>query len=112
MKKAKEDCLSLKKNHQAMRDDHAINQESTVLRNKRHREKEKVQWKKLKQVFRKKVIKSISTVKYYYNGNVIRTSGQIEIESAVIRENATRFKLEYNSPLFYKSNLDKVGIFG
>jgi len=29
----------------------------------------------------------------------------------VIRENATRFKLTYDSPLFYKSNLDKVGTF-
>ena len=33
------------------------------------------------------------------------------MESAVMRENATRFKLAYNSLLFYKSNLDKVGTF-
>ena len=52
-----------------------MNQESVALQNKRYQEKEKVQWKKLKRVFRKKVMKSILTVEYYYNENVIRTLG-------------------------------------
>ena len=34
------------------------------------------------------------------------------MESVVIKENATRFKLVCDSTLFYKSNLEKVGIFG
>ena len=57
-------------------------------------------------------MKSISIVEYYYNGNVIRTSGQIKMKSVVMKENATKFKLVYDLPLFDKSNLDKVGTFG
>ena len=36
IKKAIEDYLTLKKNYQAMRDDYVMNQELTVLKNKRH----------------------------------------------------------------------------
>ena len=57
-------------------------------------------------------MKSISIVEYYYNGNVIRTSGQIKMKSVVMKENATKFKLVYDLPLFDKSNLDEVGTFG
>ena len=56
-------------------------------------------------------MKYISIVECNYNENVIRTLGKIKMESVVMRENASRFKLAYDSPLFYKSNLNKVGIF-
>ena len=58
------------------------------------------------------IIKSIFTVEYRYNGNVIRLIGKYNIVEVVMKENVTHFKLAYDSLLFYKSNLDLVGTFG
>ena len=42
-------------------------------------------------MFGKKWMKSINVVEYDYQGTVIRTSTQFEIEKVIMDENVTRF---------------------
>ena len=69
-----------------------------MLRNK---EKVKMKWKRLKAVFGKKKMKSISSVEYSVNGTVIRSLTKLEIEEAIMKENSSRFRLAHSSPLFH-----------
>ena len=43
-----------------------------------------MKWRRLRLVFRKRKIKSISVVKYTINGTIIRATNQIEVEEAII----------------------------
>ena len=60
----------------------------------------KLQWKRLKKHFGKPPLKLISKIEYKENRCLIRTSSQIKIEEAMIRENSKRFTLAYSSSLF------------
>ena len=54
-------------------------------------------------------MKSISSVEYSINGTIIRSMSKLELEEAIIRENSTRFKLAYSSPLFHLKNIKQIG---
>ena len=53
-------------------------------------------------------MKSINVIEYDYQGTVIRTSTQFEMEKAIMDENATRFELAHTSPLFNKAHFEKI----
>ena len=72
-------------------------------------EKEKQKQRKLKRVFSKKQMKLILAVEYAVNGNIIRTSAQIEMKQMIMTENVQKFFLIYSSPIFYKNILSKIG---
>ena len=53
---------------------------------------------------------SISEVKYFLVGTLIRTSSKIEIEESIINENVIKFVLAYSSPLLQSLWLEKIGL--
>ena len=57
-------------------------------------------------------MKSISAVEYEVDGMKIRVTNQFKIEEAIMKENATRFKLTYSSPLFQQEELDQIERYG
>ena len=71
-----------------------------------------MKWKRLKYVFGKKRMKSISSVEYLVNGTVIRLSTKLEIEEATMKENSLRFRLAYSSSLFYREAIKLIGSYG
>ena len=95
-----------------MRNSCASSSNSKRLLRLRRREQEKLQWRKLKAVFGKKHMRSISAVERLVNGNLIRTSEKIIVEEAIVKENDVPFSLAYSSPMFQKSILEKIGSFG
>ena len=62
----------MKQNQQALRDEYATGSDLKQLVQNCRKEQEKVQWKKLRLVFGKKRMKSISVVEYLVNRNLIR----------------------------------------
>ena len=71
--------------------------------------KKQIQWRKLHATFSKKRMKSISAVEYFVNGNIIRTSEKLQVEEAIMKENAICFSLAYSSPVFNKEIIKLVG---
>ena len=51
-------------------------------------------------------------MEYIKEGTWIRTTNQLEIEWDIIAENATRFKLVSNSPIFDQNIINQIGYFG
>ena len=53
---------------------------------------------------------SISQVEYFSGPNLVRVSQQFAIETAIIAENSSRFKLSYSSPLLRPPLLNRLGM--
>ena len=57
-------------------------------------------------------MKLILAVEYLFNSSIIYSLTQLQIEKAVMDENAIRFSLAYSSPVFKKSAIEKIGRIG
>jgi len=55
----------------------------------------------------KRKLKSIDTIKYIKDGCLIRISNKLEMETEIMKENKSRFKLAYDSLIFKKSIINK-----
>ena len=90
----------MKKSYYEMQDTYIKHQNKrSNLKLLYHRKKDKQKWYRLKHVFGKKQMKSISAVKYVKDGNIIRLTNQIEIEFVITTKN------------IYSSNIFKKKIF-
>ena len=54
-------------------------------------------------------MKSISTVEYLVNGNLLRTSEKILVEEAIMKENSIHFSLAYSLSIFEKDIIEHIG---
>ena len=68
-----------------------------------------MKWVRLKQVFSKRKLKSIDAIEYIKDRYLIRISNKLEIETEIIKENESRFKLDYDSLIFKRSIINKIG---
>ena len=57
-------------------------------------------------------MKSISTVEYLVNRNLIRILEKILVEEAITKENTNCFSLAYSSPIFEKDIIEQIGSIG
>ena len=57
-------------------------------------------------------MKAISAVEYLVNGSIICNTTQLQIEEAVMKENAIYFSLACSSPVFSINILQKLGMKG
>ena len=71
-----------------------------------------MKWRRLRLVFDKRKLRSISAVEYMVNGLIIRTTNQIEMKEAVMRENTSRFSLVYSLPVFNPTIIEKLEQWG
>ena len=112
LKDAKRECLTLKKSHQLARDTYASESEDRAkeLKKIRSKEKMKLKWKMYKKYFGKRRMNSISQVEYFSGATLVRVSSQFAVESAIMAENSTRFKLAYSSPLLQPPLLQRLGL--
>ena len=53
---------------------------------------------------------STSQVEYFSGATLVRVSSQFAIESVIMAENSTRFKLAYSSPLLQPPLLQRLGL--
>ena len=67
--------------------------EKKALKDHRHREKEKMKWARLKQVFDKSRFNSIDAGECIKDGFLARTSEKLEMEKEIVNENQIRFQL-------------------
>ena len=95
-----------------MRDQYiyTINQKELTI--KRRRENEKMKQKKLRKVFGKHHMKSISAVEYLVNRSIIRTTIQLQMEEVVMKENTYHFTLAYSSSVFQKDIIKQISTMG
>ena len=81
LKEAKRTYLEAKNHHQSYRDKYALeNMKRSDLKRLRASKKEKQRWKRLCKVFRKKKMKSISTIEYHQDRCLLRASEKFEVE--------------------------------
>ena len=85
LKSAKRNFLRMKADHQGMRDVHVLSSDRKQLKEERKREHKKMKWRKLRAVFGKKRMKSVSSVEYEVNSIIIQLSTQVEMEEAIIK---------------------------
>ena len=91
LKDAKRKYLNLKKNHQKLRDKYANSIYQSKVKLLCYKEKIKMKQRRLKSVFGKKQMKSISSVKYTINGTIIRSLTKLEMEEVIMNENSSHF---------------------
>ena len=60
-----------------------------------------MKWIHFKNVFSKRKLKTIQAIEYIKEGCLIRMSKKLEIEIEIMKKNKARFKLAYNSLIFY-----------
>ena len=73
--------------------------QASELKKLRAREKMKLKWSIYKKYFGKQRMNSISQVEYFSGPNLVWVSQQFAIETAIMAENSSCFKLAYSFSL-------------
>ena len=76
------------------------------------KEKQKRQFKRCNSTFGKQKMKSINKVEHVEEGNLVQVVTKEEVENAIMKENSSRFRLAYSSPLLNDELSEELGLSG